>query len=148
MSDYLIAIGLAATVGAVAWSVRRLLTRRLVLVTVRGASMEPTFADGERVLVSRTRPCCDGDVAVFGMPERQRVDGLRWLVKRVAGVPGELVPADLRSIVAEEQVPVGFLVVRGDGARSLDSRQLGLIPQASVLGVVIYPVRPAPAVRS
>jgi signal peptidase I len=147
MKGYLLAIGIAAAVGVVAWSARWLVTRRLVLVTVRGASMEPTFADGERVLVSRRKPCHDGDVAVFGMPEWQRVDELRWLLKRVAGVPGQPVPADLRSFVAEDEVPPGFLVVRGDGAQSLDSRQLGLIPQASVLGVVIYPVRAAPVVR-
>jgi len=142
------ALGLTLLAVAVLWPVRTLVTRRFVLVTVRGTSMAPTYADGDRVLVSRGKPCRDGDVAVFGMPEGQPTDELRWLVKRVASVAGDWVPAELRAAVGNERVPPGFLVVRGDAVRSLDSRQLGFIPQASVLGVVIYPVRSAPMTRA
>src|SRR5262249_39375898 len=97
--------------------------------------------DGQRILVSKRKRCRRGDVAVFAMPGELQADGLQWLLKRVTGLPGEPVPAELRDVITSDQIPAGYLTVRGDAARSLDSRQLGLVPQASVLGVVIYPAR-------
>jgi signal peptidase I len=135
----------AVAAGGALWTALRWARGRLVLVTVRGQSMMPTYAEGERVLVSRRRRCRTGDVVVFAMPEDQQGDGLQWLVKRVTGTPGGQVPADLPAVVAHDRIPAGFLTVRGDAARSLGSGQLGLVPHASVLGVVIYPARPAPA---
>ncbi len=120
-----------------------LVRRRLVLVTVQGPSMLPTYRHGERVLVRRGHRCRPGDVAVFRTPPGL-AHGQRWLVKRVAGVGGEPVPAWLGPQAAGGLIPDGFLLVRGDGELSLDSRQFGGIPAASVLGVVIRPVRPAP----
>jgi signal peptidase I len=144
LSGFIVAIGVALMAVASLWTVRKMVGRRLVLVTVRGNSMEPTFADGDRVLVRRNRTCREGDVVVFAMPEGEGEPGLHWLVKRVAQVSGERVPGELRSAVTEEIVPAGYLVVRGDAVRSLDSRQLGFIAESSVLGVVAYPVRSAP----
>jgi signal peptidase I len=134
--------GLAA---AGMWSAARLLARRLVLVTVRGQSMVPAYRDGERVLVRRAATCQRGDVVVFRMPDDRGLGELNWLVKRVAAIAGERVPDEFRRAITDPVVPAGQLVVRGDSQRSLDSRQLGCVPTADMLGVVISPVRADPA---
>ncbi len=131
------AAALAAVLGVGLW-----LRGRYVVVTVRGSSMSPTFADGDRVLVRR-RPgsaCRPGDLTVFANPVRP--DGAiadpRWLVKRVAAVAGDVVPEDVRAAVNDESVvPAGALVVRGDADRTQDSRHFGYVPTDSVLGTVV-----------
>ncbi|MBI0382585.1 S26 family signal peptidase, partial [Streptomyces albiflaviniger] len=84
------------------------LRRTLVVVTVRGGSMEPTYRDGERVLVRRGGRCAVGQVVVV----RQEDGGLpspapnravaatgtgtgtaeEWIIKRVAAVAGDRPP--------------------------------------------------------
>ncbi len=117
------------------------LRRSFVLVTVRGQSMEPSYPDGGRLLVRKGASCRPGDVAVFRGPQRPSATGPAWLVKRVAGVAGEPVPDDLREMITDHVIPDGCIVVRGDAARSLGSRQLGYISDRSVLGVVVHPVQ-------
>ncbi|MEU5427845.1 S26 family signal peptidase [Streptomyces olivoreticuli] len=140
------------------------LSRKLVVVTVRGASMAPAFQDGDRVLVRRGPPPAVGHVVVAerparggmwpGGPVRSAADvrGRQWLIKRVEAVPGDRVPRALAS-VPQERVPPGKLVLLGDNrAVSVDSRELGYFPADRVLGVVlrrpgaglrVYPRRPA-----
>ncbi|MYV99293.1 hypothetical protein GT354_13560 [Streptomyces sp. SID3343] len=119
------------------WVVRS----RFALVRVTGDSMAPTFADGDRLLIRRTRRVGRGEAVVFGNPVPGFDDGageLRWLVKRVTATPGDPVPADVRERVpAGPVVPPGALVVRGDGVRSQDSRHFGYVPVSTVLGVVL-----------
>src|SRR5436190_21096672 len=72
--------------------------RRLVLVNVHGASMEPTLSDGARVLVRRRRlaQLAVGDVAVLAAPEAAQAPEWQcstWHVKRVAALPGDPLPA-------------------------------------------------------
>jgi signal peptidase I len=114
-----------------------MLRRRFTIITVRGSSMTPTYADGERLLVRRTAEYGRGDVMVFAMPPSQQVDGMKWLLKRVTAVAGEAAPADVRPVTGAGNVPAGCVVVHGDGLASLDSRQLGYIPVATGLGIVI-----------
>src|SRR5450432_4183157 len=102
----------------------RVLRRRFTVVTILGQSMMPTYEHGDRVLVQRTAEFGVGDVIVFAMPPDRQVDGMKWLVKRVTAVAGDVVPADIRPVVGAGRVPAGRLVVHGDGSRSLDSRQL------------------------
>ncbi|GAA2707906.1 S26 family signal peptidase [Micromonospora olivasterospora] len=150
----LLAAALGACLGAVA-----LVARRLVAVTVRGASMQPAFHDGDRVLVRRTATPAVGQVVVVEQPApdgRWRrsplpasagpaaVAGRRWMIKRVAAVPGDAVPPvpALREHVGE-RVPPGRLVLLGDNApASLDSRQLGYFPLDRTLGTVRRRLRP------
>ena len=117
--------------------------RELVAVTVRGASMEPAYRDGDRVLVRRGGGVV-GDVVVVEQPS---VDGTwdtspltprgrRWMIKRLAAVAGDAVPL---GVPGGTVVPAGKVVVLGDNrAASLDSRLLGCFPADRVLGVVLH----------
>lgn len=144
-------IGLAAAVGCVLAGVL-LLRRRLVVVSVVGASMEPTYVAGDRVLVRRTTlPRIRlGDVVVFAAPPLDDGDGPptgttltdhRWLIKRAVALPGEPVAQAVPGIAAGGLVPDGHLLVVGDNAAaSADSRAWGPLPAAYLLGVVLRPL--------
>jgi len=83
-------------------------------VAVAGASMEPTFRDGDWLLVRKlSRPPRAGEVVVATDPR----EPARLLVKRVSSVAH------------------GRVTVHGDhpGA-STDSRQFGPIPDSAVVG--------------
>ncbi|MCM6771890.1 S26 family signal peptidase [Nocardia sp. CDC159] len=125
----------------------------LVAVTVRGASMEPAYRSGDRVLVRRGGLPARGDVVVVehlgigGEPWRRCVHaaaGLsarRWMIKRVAAAPGDPVPREQVPALArvpETSVPQGRLVLLGDNKRvSFDSRRVGYVPAERVLGTVL-----------
>jgi signal peptidase I len=150
----------ALTVGSVAVLVSAglvaslLLGRSLVAVAVRGQSMEPTFRDGDWVLVRRGRDPARGQVVVVRHPpliDLQLPHGgsapvsvlpeNRWLVKRVVAVPGDPLPRDRVPALAEvpeDQVPPGKLILLGDNQlASFDSRRLGYFSLDTLLGVVV-----------
>jgi nickel-type superoxide dismutase maturation protease len=88
---------------------------------VSGASMEPGYRAGERVLVNRLayllRRPAHGDVVVVQDPE----DEQRHLLKRIAAAPDGDRP--------------GLYYVLGDNqAESRDSREFGAVPQRLILG--------------
>ncbi|GAA2766534.1 S26 family signal peptidase [Streptomyces paradoxus] len=139
-------------------AIAALLGGRLVAVTVRGASMEPAYRDGDRVLVLRRRKALTaGQVVVV-----ERPDGVmrwaspplppgsggttfrtrQWMIKRVAAAPGDPVPADVLPTWArgtQLRVPPDSLVLLGDNADfSIDSRTVGYFPVARVLGPVLH----------
>lgn len=121
-----------------------LLGRRLVIATVRGLSMEPTYHSGERVLVRRGQPHRVGQVVVVEMPGAEPAGEFgpfgnrKWMIKRVAATPGDPVPETVRHRLADQVVPAGKLVVLGDNAAvSNDSRTLGYFPTDRVLGAVL-----------
>ncbi|MEX2981183.1 S26 family signal peptidase [Streptomyces sp. C36] len=149
---------LAAAAGAalVAATATLVLTRGLVVVTVRGASMSPAFEDGDRVLVRRGSRPAVGQVVVAEHPApggtwpdppvppaagATAVHGRAWLIKRVAAVPGDPVPRHhVRSLATtpERHVPPGRLVLLGDNSGiSYDSREVGYFPLERVLGTVM-----------
>jgi signal peptidase I len=125
------AAAVPAGLAALAWA-----RRRFLLVTVKGNSMAPTYRDGQRLIVRRGRYAA-GDVVMFRAPGHlpARVD---WLVKRAVAVPGDPVPADMADRAHAAVVPPGRLLVRSDAPDGLDSRQLGLIDDRDVLGVVCW----------
>jgi nickel-type superoxide dismutase maturation protease len=88
----------------------------LFRVAVAGRSMEPTFRDGDWLLVRQLRrPPREGEVVVATDPREPD----RLLVKRVRSVAG------------------GRVTIQGDHAdpaESTDSRQFGPIPGSAVLG--------------
>lgn len=112
--------------------------RHYTAVTVRGLSMQPTLHDGDRVLVRRVPPARlhVGDVVV-ARPGRLGSGGDRWLVKRVAALPGDLVPESVSGRVGRSTVPDGALILLGDNAVvSWDSRALGFFDVVLLLGRV------------
>ncbi|HZM83944.1 MAG TPA: S26 family signal peptidase [Candidatus Limnocylindrales bacterium] len=145
MNNLLTALGLLALGGLIwllAW-----MRRHLVVVTVVGTSMEPTFRSGDRLLVRRCglervkrtdivvlEPPADHAPAAGG---RARLDNHRWNVKRVAALPGDLVPAEVAAAAGTDLVPPGALVVLGDNTHSVDSRQRGFFTAELLLGVVV-----------
>jgi signal peptidase I len=151
----------AALAVAGLWWVRRSWLR----VEIAGASMNPTFESGDRVLARRVDPArlVTGDVIVFEGPaadaERaaELIGRLRTyvavaqdppvftgngpsghrVIKRVAAIAGERLPFAIPGHPEGAVVPRGRLVVVGDNPEvSVDSRQLGYIATELVLGRV------------
>jgi signal peptidase I len=108
-------------------------------VVVRGHSMEGSFHDGQRVLMTRA-------YWLFGQPEVGDVVVLRdsdsrdarLIVKRVAGVAGDVIPPDLTPDHTPLVVPARGIFVMGDNmAVSEDSRRFGPVPDRRVVGKVV-----------
>ncbi|TWD82827.1 signal peptidase I [Kribbella amoyensis] len=142
-----------AGVGALALLVLLVRVRRLVVVDVRGPSMEPALYDGDRVLVRRAPLTAlrTGDLVVVARPHSPEFAAAgAWVIKRVAATAGERVPPVIRDSWAEneinfagEVVPEGRLLLLGDNAaRSGDSRHWGFTTGDAVLGVVTRSLRP------
>jgi signal peptidase I len=123
-----------------AWTALVLLVARrfLVVVTVRGGSMRPTYADGDLLLAVRSPLLRRGRPIVFEPPlaEPDR-GGPRYRVKRLVAVAGDPTPAWVRGAVPTSAVPPGRLVVRGDSARSEDSSTYGFVNRSAVVAVVL-----------
>jgi signal peptidase I len=151
-----LAVCLGATAGVAAAVLGAgLVRRKLAVVEVTGRSMEPVLSSGDRVLVRRARlsELRPGLVAVVEMP-RLDLDhpelppgwppGPReWLIKRVAALPGDPLPAGVPSPGPDQRglVPPGMFVVLGDNPTwSYDSRAIGCIPAERLLGVMIRPL--------
>jgi len=128
-------------------------TRRLVVVDVQGASMEPTLYDGDRVLVRRAPLTAvrTGDLVVVARPQSPEFAAAgTWVIKRVAAMAGEQIPPVIRHSWAENGiddagslVPEGRLLLLGDNpTRSGDSRHWGFTTGDAVLGVVTRSMRP------
>lgn len=119
-----------------------------VVIAVAGSSMEPALRSGDRVLVRRRAPDAlrVGAIVVFREPGGHQRPGSPssgianqpWAIKRIAAMPGHVVPGSVRSAVGgTDVVPAGMLVVLGDGPRSGDSRQWGFISADQALGHVV-----------
>ncbi|WP_433371892.1 S26 family signal peptidase [Streptosporangium sp. CA-115845] len=142
--------GAAVAVTAVAGLVAA--RRRYLIVTVNGASMHPTFLDGDRVLVRTggARTPRRGDVVVLWTPPSEAgwdapppsagpVRNSRS-IKRVVAVPGDPLPRAAEEACgrpAGTPVPTGRLVVFGDARHSYDSRSWGFLPVERLVGVVV-----------
>lgn len=133
-------VALAVIVALATWVV--VLRRRLLVVTVLGVSMEPTYQSGDRLLVRRSRlkVVRTGQIVVVQIPGATPGDSTAGrLVKRAVAVPGDPVPPQIP--ISDQVVPEGRLLVLGDNpARSNDSRRLGYIPADALIGVVLRPI--------
>ncbi len=136
-------------------------------VVVSGESMEPTFHDANKIIISKVEKINHFDMIVFHAPGTKDD-----YIKRVIGLPGDVVVMEDDTLfingkeyeenyvkandsqvfegqkVTEDfavEVPDGQLFVLGDNRRnSTDSRIIGCIDEASVVGVVkirIYPFK-------
>jgi signal peptidase I len=115
-----------------------LVCRSLLVVTVDGVSMLPTYRPGDKVLVRRA-PLARirrGDVVVVLRPDGWSLGERELFLKRAAALPGDAVPDGIP--VPDAVVPPGRLVVLGDNARaSFDSRASGYYADDGLVGVVI-----------
>ncbi|TMR12899.1 signal peptidase I [Nonomuraea turkmeniaca] len=113
------------------------LRRTYSIVRVDGDSMNPTLVDGDRVLARRVSPSAmrRGQVVVVVNPLPV---GERFLIKRIAALPGDPVPPMQGTVLSEERVPSGQLILLGDNADvSFDSRDLGYFPVSEIHAVTI-----------
>jgi signal peptidase I len=126
------ALATAITVLGLTWA-----RRHFVLVTVKGDSMAPAFRNGDRVILHRGGYRV-GDVIMFRAPAyiSSLPYGVEWIMKRAVAIAGDPVPADLADRAGTSVVPAGQLLVRSDAPNGLDSRQLGLIDDRDVVGIV------------
>lgn len=119
--------------------------RRLVVVTVDGPSMEPSYPDGATVLAWRTSRARTGQVVMVApeIDEGPARVGRLWLMKRVVASGGETVPAGLGpALRTGDPVPPGQLVLLGDNpAHSHDSRQDGFVDASRLRAVVLRLLR-------
>ncbi len=86
---------------------------------VRGASMEPTFHDGEYLVIDqlsyRFREPRRGEVVVFRYPEQPS----QFFIKRIVGLPGEHVTIkDSQIIIQNKEYPQGVVI---DESQYLDT---------------------------
>jgi len=137
---------------------------------IKGASMEPTFYNGNYIFTSKItykiRQPRRGDVVVFHSPKNHDIE----FIKRVIGLSGDtiliennevyingvlipekyisakttLVPGSFAQEGVPIQVPNGQLFVMGDNRpRSSDSREFGTISKDTIVGQVFYRYFPA-----
>lgn len=122
-------------VGAIVCIARRM----VVLVTVRGRSMAPTYHDGDVLLACRARLLRAGRAVVFTPPDSSSAPGdPPYRVKRIAALAGDPTPNWVSGgQCTEPLVPPGRLVVRGDSDTSEDSRTYGFVAARDVAAVII-----------
>jgi signal peptidase I len=149
-----------------------LLVRTFLFETYRvvGQSMEPTLQQDQRLIVSklsyRLHEPQRGDIIVFRDPQ----DSSRNLIKRIIGLPGEILEIRNGQVFINEQlldepylnsnsvraeaptpIPDGYYFVMGDNRNnSSDSRSWGTLAEDKIVGKAAFtywPVRlwgPAP----
>lgn len=129
----------------------------LLIITVRGRSMAPTLAPGDRVLVWRHWPARylrRHQIVIVARPRHDtapRFPGA-YFIKRVVGLPGETLETHLSELPARWRprlrahhdaqgkrvwrIPAGHVFVRGDGVGT-DSLVWGPVPRRAIASVMV-----------
>ncbi|PJF28909.1 MAG: signal peptidase I [Phototrophicales bacterium] len=137
---------------------------------VHGRSMEPTFVEGQRLIISRINYMLGdpqrGDIVVFNSPQARDDDPS--LIKRVIGLPGELVEIRDREVyINGERLDEPYIkepctrqcrdrqwqlandeyFVMGDNRNvSNDSRAFGPIKHSAIIGEALFRYWPLNAI--
>lgn len=132
---------------------------------VKGASMDPTFHDGQYILTDKISYRFNlpqrGDVVVFKAPMNPDFD----YIKRIIGLPGDTITIQEGQVVINgqplsdeyiqsdtvllpgqyiregKQATVGsneFFVLGDNRSHSADSRQWGMVPKKDIIGKVFF----------
>ncbi|MCL4254833.1 MAG: signal peptidase I, partial [Anaerolineae bacterium] len=135
-----------------------------------GRSMEPTFVEGQRLIISRVNYMVGepqrGDILVFNSPQSDSDDPS--LIKRVVGLPGELVEIrDQEVYINGERLDEPYIkepctrqcrdrqwqlendeyFVMGDNRNvSNDSRAFGPIKHSAIIGEALFRYWPLNAI--
>lgn len=131
---------------------------------VHGSSMEPNLQEGQRLVISRLNYLFGqpqrGDIAVFNSPE-PRSEGEPPLIKRVIGVPGDVVevidqriyvngvpldepylsePCDERHCRENrwELGPDEYIMMGDNRNNSNDSRSFDAVPRENIIGEALF----------
>lgn len=129
----------------------------LRVVNVEGASMSPTFEEGQQVLILLhipTKLLRRDQFAVFNLSWAETIPDPKpsIIIKRIVGLPNNIVRIQGSQIEQwmpfkaistrcddgfyELQVPLGHCFVRADGTGA-DSRHWGPIPLHALVGIVV-----------
>lgn len=135
---------------------------------VDGRSMQPTFQDSERLIVSRIHYLLEapdrGDIVVFNSVDAFDPDVM--LIKRVVGLPGDTVKIENDNVFIngvqisepyinelcnctdnETVLGEGEYFVMGDNRNnSRDSRSFGAVPIDHIVGRVVFRYWPIPEI--
>ena len=104
-------------------------------VSVKGRSMAPTLLPGDHLLVRPARQLRRRDLVVVRDPDVAE----RWVVKRVAALPGESITVEGHTLEAGD----GIVLLGDNPAQSTDSRVYGAVSLDDVHGRVWYRYAPA-----
>lgn len=135
---------------------------------IPSGSMEPTLMIGDKVLVNKLsydfHSVHRGDVVVFKKPAKDYSPGIKDLIKRVIGLPGETISASGGSVYINGRplkepwlprttttadfppvhIPAGDYFMMGDNrGNSADSRVIGPVPGKLIVGrafLIIWPI--------
>lgn len=132
---------------------------------VRGASMEPTYSNGDYLIIDelsyRFREPERGEVVVFRFPG----DPSQFFIKRVIGLPGDTVVneggrlfverSEEKNLLSESYIrsqtpdefrmtagPNEYIVLGDNRTASSDSRRWGVLPEENIVGKVFLTVWP------
>ncbi len=135
---------------------------------VRGASMEPTYHNGDYLIIDelsyRFGAVTRGDVIVFRFPG----DPSQFFIKRIIGLPGDTVEGrdgmlyitsgGVETLIDEDYIklptpddfkiitgPNEFVVLGDNRGASSDSRRWGILPKENIVGKVFATVWPPDA---
>jgi signal peptidase I len=157
-------LGLLVVAVGVALGVRAFIVQSYFIPS---ASMEPTLLVGDRILVNKLgyhlHAVGRGDIVVFAQPPKEVDPAIKDLVKRVIGLPGDviwssqgrvyvngqplsepwLVPGTVTTGLTRQTVPAHRYFVMGDNRPdSEDSRFFGPIAGSLVVGRVVVRIWP------
>jgi signal peptidase I len=140
---------------------------------IPSGSMEPTLQVNDKVLVNKLaydfHPVHRGDIIVFSKPPNDYSPGIKDLIKRVIGLPGETISASGGSVYINGKklnepwlprgtitadftpvhIPPGEYFVMGDNrGNSADSRVIGPIAKRLIVGRAFLIVWPLSRIRT